>query len=697
MHILSRPGIILLAICFAMTGLLGADEHASSQIDLREVDLNGGEIAYLTGPWYFHWGVHVDSANSSHLAPAVPIEGQYWNEVEIFGETVPPRGYATYVSRIILDSAHVYAHLAFLVRENNLASRYFVNGREIGSVGNPSIDPALEIGTWEPQVLGFREHSDTLDITVHVSNHQFRNGGLGRTVAFGTATAVIKLLDNLRYRDLFFIGIYLILAVYHLGIFILRPRDIYSRWLIAIYLLLVARLLFSGNFTIFMFVEHIPWSGQIRLEYLSLYLSVPITALYFSDAFKSKLIPFTRRIILVIMFVFLSTLIIPNTYAISQIARIFLFLIIPICVLPFIAVYRSAWHGDRNARIIVGGAAILGLAAINDSLYTLDYINTGFIVPYAFLLFIVSQAFLVARNYALAYESMELNKQQLEQEVDRRLEAESLLKNNQLQLQKLVEQRTAELARMNVELKNEIQHRTRHEADLEDSNTTKDKFFSIIAHDLRGPVSSLAQLMEHVGNEFKTFERDELEEMFTEMSRTAGSVHKLVENLLAWSRLQLGKISFEPGACFARKLVDEAVEIIRGQARAKDISITSDVPRKLKVMADPRMVDTVLRNLLTNAIKFSHRGGKIQVNAISTATSRVLFQVVDEGIGMTQKQVDQLFDVGMNFKSFGTEDEVGTGLGLLLCKELLEKHGGKIHVTSSQQMGSTFAFTLPIP
>lgn len=230
--------------------------------------------------------------------------------------------------------------------------------------------------------------------------------------------------------------------------------------------------------------------------------------------------------------------------------------------------------------------------------------------------------------------------------------------------------------------------------DLKALNNSKDKFFSIIAHDLRSPFTSFLGFTEILDEEFDTLPEEELRTIVTLMRRSAGNLYQLLENLLEWSLLHREITKFEPKITQLLPLVADCIEIINDSARQKDIDLTSEISDSLEVLADIHMLMTIIRNLLTNAVKFTPRGGHVHISATETEEHLVTIAVNDTGIGISAEMIGKIFLIDTNNKTKGTEGEVSTGLGLILCKEFVEKHGGEIRVESEDGKGSTFYFTL---
>ena len=243
-----------------------------------------------------------------------------------------------------------------------------------------------------------------------------------------------------------------------------------------------------------------------------------------------------------------------------------------------------------------------------------------------------------------------------------------------------------------IEAEQEIKIKTE---ELTKLNAEKNKFFSIIAHDLRSPLNGFIGLTQIMAEELSSLTMEEVQEIAVSMKNSATNLFRLLENLLHWSRIQQGLMPFDPEVLSLHPVIDESVEILWESAKSKEIEIVHDIPAHSEVFADLNLLQTVIRNLVSNAIKFTPKGGKINISAMNTHDNKVQISIIDSGIGISPKLVDQLFSLDVKTGRKGTDGELSTGLGLLLCKEFIELHGGKIWVESIEGKGSTFSFTIP--
>jgi PAS domain S-box-containing protein len=223
----------------------------------------------------------------------------------------------------------------------------------------------------------------------------------------------------------------------------------------------------------------------------------------------------------------------------------------------------------------------------------------------------------------------------------------------------------------------------------------KDKFFSIIAHDLRNPFSAFMGLTKIMLDDISVLSREEIHEFAEAMSISANNLHNLLENLLEWSRLQRGVIAFEPKPIFVKTRIEETVNPLLDQASKKKIDVSILVPENITVHADINMFSAIVRNILSNAIKFTNIGGLIKIDATETKDKMIEIAISDNGIGMKADLIDKLFKIDEHNNRPGTDGEPSTGLGLILCKDFVEKHGGKIWAKSIENTGSTFYFSIP--
>ena len=229
---------------------------------------------------------------------------------------------------------------------------------------------------------------------------------------------------------------------------------------------------------------------------------------------------------------------------------------------------------------------------------------------------------------------------------------------------------------------------------LRELNASKDKFFSIIAHDLKSPFNAILGFSDLLNEKTKEKDYNDIEELAGLIRTSAERTMNLLTGLLDWARSQTGKVKFEPRIVSVTEMLSETIESLKDVADHKSIGIDIEISGDDKVYADEDMAGTVLRNLLSNAIKFTNMGGRIMVSAEQN-DGKTLFKVQDSGVGIEKEDIEKLFRIDEGYSLPGTLNEKGTGLGLLICKEFVERHGGHIWAKSEIGKGSTFSFTIP--
>lgn len=228
---------------------------------------------------------------------------------------------------------------------------------------------------------------------------------------------------------------------------------------------------------------------------------------------------------------------------------------------------------------------------------------------------------------------------------------------------------------------------------LERLNSEKNRLFSIVAHDLRSPFNSILGYAELLAATADQLSPDQVKQYAEATHLAASNVFKLMQTLLEWARLQMDHVDFEPREASLADLTEDTMKVYENIAHRKGITLDFDV-EKTAAFCDPGMIETVIRNLVNNAVKFTRTGGTVRLRA-KRENGAISVAIQDDGVGMTEEQIAKCFSMSGNVKTTGTSGETGTGLGLLMCKDLVEKNGGRIQVESAVGSGTTFTFTIP--
>jgi signal transduction histidine kinase len=286
-----------------------------------------------------------------------------------------------------------------------------------------------------------------------------------------------------------------------------------------------------------------------------------------------------------------------------------------------------------------------------------------------------------ARNEA-ADQKLAAKRMELEKEVEKKM----LIEKQKAELEYVVQERTQEL-------RESISKLQASEKGLRQLNKIKDKLFSVVSHDLRGPVATLDSFVSIITNHAADVTPEELKMLSGKTHQSVKNLSFLLDNLLNWSRSQMGTLVYSPDAVPLRDIVQQNMELHANRADSKKITLVADVHPQVTVMADRSMMDFIIRNLLSNAIKFTKPYGTVKISA-SVTDDQVEIRVEDTGVGMDKKVLDRIMEPESTYSTRGTDKEPGTGLGLLLTKEFLEKHGTELKAISEPGQGTIFTFTM---
>ncbi len=241
---------------------------------------------------------------------------------------------------------------------------------------------------------------------------------------------------------------------------------------------------------------------------------------------------------------------------------------------------------------------------------------------------------------------------------------------------------------------NSLETTAKQKRELEQLNEMKDKFFSIIAHDLRGPFNGMIELTRLMADESTGLSKKDLQDLSGKLSTSAKSTFNLLENLLNWAKMNQGMLAFKPTLIPLKTFASKHLEAMQEMANNKEIKTSNNIPDDMLVYADEYMLQTIIRNFIINAIKFTPKGGEVSISARETIDKNIEISIHDNGVGMSSETIRSLFLLDNQNRRAGTENEPSSGLGLILCKEFIDRHNGTIKIESEEGKGSKFIFTL---
>jgi two-component system, sensor histidine kinase LadS len=280
-------------------------------------------------------------------------------------------------------------------------------------------------------------------------------------------------------------------------------------------------------------------------------------------------------------------------------------------------------------------------------------------------------------------------------EKERETERKKLIEQQKFELERIVSQRTIDLQNKTMDLQNAFEKIQESEQKLRELNHLKDRFFSIISHDLRSPLATLHSFLNLLSNFSGKISEDDQKILTHKTQDSLKNLSALLDNLLTWATNQMGKSNFCPEVFDLQEIVEENVQLLQSSAEIKKIKIQTKNQEYLFVKADKNMISFIVRNLILNAIKFTHENGNILIKTVKNEDSMYL-EVCDDGKGISEENIQKIFSLEESLTTKGTFNEKGIGLGLLLCQEFLHKHHTALQIYSQLNIGSRFGFELPL-
>lgn len=612
----------------------------------------------LKGQWMFFWNKtagQIINSNNPHSIINVPSS---WDK-EIYSDV----GYGTYRYKFVHDYKQGEV-LGLKFYSISTAYNLYINGEKLGGVGVFSEKSDSAKPDYSPRAYYFSVKSDTIDILVEVSNYHYRQGGIWINPVIGKAHLIKQNSYNnlIGFSALF--GALIVMGLYFVVFYYSRTEE-KANILFAMACFAAAfRIGSTGEILFRQFGLQISWESLVKIEFISLTMMLLFGVLYIQSLFKNDVNPKVAKgitgINIFCAFLFLilpvknGSLLIPPylVFAVLQLGYLFN-LVIKVII------------NKRKLSGLVGSAYILiFLMGFNDILLSQEMINSVFLAPLGVFLFTFIQAYVLTRKFSLAFYEVEKLSSQLQQ-----------INHNQ---EDIIFERTSKLNNQAIELKK--------------LNSVKDRIFSIVAHDLRAPIKSLGSVLNFADDDDVTL--DDLRKYLRGIRKNVDSLNLTLENLLVWSTNQVNGVQSTAELIDIRSVVNQKIELYSFQAREKDISLNSQIKDRALVYIDSNHLKLILRNLISNAIKFTPNGGSITISAQYLGNQIIEVSVADTGIGMPQSVIKKILEEGEIYTSYGTKNERGTGLGLMLCKEYVEFNGGFFRIQSEPEKGTKVIFTL---
>jgi signal transduction histidine kinase len=618
--------------------------------DLSGFDFGKGESCNLSGSWEFYWNklLSPDDFRVWQKPEWTRVPGS-WN----WQGDHDALGFATYRVKLTVPDNENNLSLYFPIV--NSAVKIWVNGELKEETGKVSAQRDLYFPKLMGTVVSIPDHARVLEIVVQVANFTYSHGGIAATPRLGRSSEIYASTNRTNGLENFFAGSLVAMFIYQIILFFLYQRGKPHLWLALICLGVALRALIvhGGSFLLPNLFQAVHWEYWKKIEFGAVYAIVALFPLYVRDLFPIHAPKKPIFFFVVVATLLCLTVLLTPQYLYGKLLEVGH---IGLLLAFFYAVYSigHAWRsGNTDARIILLGVIasfpfILAEILKNSMLISLR-LEFMYMVELGVLVFLLFQVYLLANHFAKSYKNLEVLNQNLE---------------------KIVAERTGELIT---------------------ANTVKDRLLSVMSHDIKSPLNSLRGMLQlyHKG----AITKDEFENYIRHIENDLSKTSILVENILYWTSTQLKGVQVRMELFDMYLLMEENIQLFQTIAANKNVRLNHNTPRNLKVRTDKNILNFVLRNLIANAIKFSLEDGVVTI-AVSQGNGSLLIQVKDKGVGMDEATLQTLLAPEIMVGGNESGSEMGTGLGLILCREYLQKAGGLLMIESTKGIGSTFNILL---
>ena len=622
----------------------------NGELDLSTWDFDKDGVIKLDGQWAFYWQQLLSPEDFYHpenitITDTFSIPGR-WDGRVIEGIEQTGDGYATFRLRVKVMPETRF--LAIRIKEESSAYRLWINGKEVASNGVVGDSRERMVAQYLLQLKPFVVDSDSLEFVLQVSNFHHRKGGVWFPIELGTFSDI----QNRQYLawavDLFLFGSLLVMGIYYLFIFVLRKKE-YSAIYFSVFCLLIAvRTVFTNTrFFVYLFPDF-PWEAVYKIELLTVTLTFPVMLMFIHSLYPNECSKYVVRAVQIIgalssIFVILvdarlsSHIVVPY-----QLLIVFLYLFI-----TYVQV-RAVLRKRSGAGIILIGMTLLYASIINDVLASQAIISTPFLASIGMLLLALSQSFGLARNFVAAFNSVERLSSELEQ------------KNIQLTLK----------------------------------DKLKDEFLANTSHELRTPLHGMIGIAESLLASTKDNAVGGTRKSLELIVDSGLRLSHLVNEILDFLRLKHKDFTLQRQSLDLYKVVDSVIMLTDQLAKSRSLKLINKLSANLPpVFGDQNRLQQILYNLIGNAIKYTEQG-QVQVTAHLQGKD-VIVSVTDTGIGIAADRLQAIFQPFEQADNSSARQRESSGLGLGICRQLVELHGGRLTVESTPGKGSCFSFNIP--
>ncbi len=664
---------LLLAFCmFPFVGFSQVPKVVKGVLDLRGIDWEKHDEISLNGEWEFYWQEFIASEATKPLKTSksnyikVPSS---WNNYKVEGKEIGAKGFGSYRTLILIDNEVKDLAIKFIIVST--AYKLFIDGKLVLSAGTTGNSKETTIPNYDPMVSTILE-ADTIEMVIHVANFDHRLGGVRDSIFIGKESSLFINRGRSLLADLFLAGCFMMMGLYHLVLYLIKKEK--SPLYFSVFCIIVTvRLFVTGNIPIGSFID-INWYWLIRIEYLSFYTGSIAFIAFFYSLFRKYmnrhfvLTIYVVQVLMCIPVLTTSPYFFTNLLIVSQ--AVFLITIL----YTLIILLKAHQEKNKEAIIFFIGYILLLVFATNDILHANEIIETEHLFPIGFFLFLFTKSILLSRRYALAFKNNDVLLERLN------------LSNKELESK--VEKRTKMFENQKIALMERNGKITLQNKELVKLNKELDNFVYSVSHDLKAPLASMIGLI-HLARDENNLET--LRHYREMMERSINRQNDFIIDILDYSRnarlpVKRDEIDFE-------KLLNSTFEQYQFIEQWSEITKQIFVKQKGKFFTDRQRLNIILNNLVSNALRYStisNNDPKVNVNVVTDKLNANI-EIIDNGCGISEEHLEKIFD--MFYRA--DEENSGSGLGLYIVKEALEKLNGSIQVSSEIGKGTTFTISLP--
>ena len=650
-------------------------------LDLRSVDATSDFSVNMNGEWEFYPDRFLDPGckDEYDLKPVYISVPSLWASGEDLSASIKGIGFGTYRCLVILPGGF-HNPLGFNIPAFETSYEMFINGELVSSNGKPGKNKSETDPAYFPKIIKYSPHSDSLDIIIKVANFEVCKGGFPNPIKIGSSHPVYESYVDIRFFSAISSAMLFTIFLFSILIFILNKKAIRTLAFSIFIFSLAIRPLFSSPYLI-AFVDDFSWIYIYRIKYINLFLILTGGAWFVNLRYPTTISRIGNRISAGFFVLAFPSILILSPYVLSytdNIINIFATLLVGYALIMSFIKARS--------RKVIDVISFLSIAFIAFGVYSDIRLSVGksesrsiFIISFTVLFYAVLQASLLIKewiNNTIEKEDLYVRSEELARELEKR-----------------VEERTSELSRKNIEIETQNRFIIEQNKKLTDTISVKNRIFAVISHDLRSPIVNILYGLNLIKDD-KSGEN--IEYLANTCIKNSRQAINLLENMLSWGREQEDLIHYSPGYYNLADIILTNLSIYKENADKKNIRINFTQVGSSNGWFDKDLIDVVVRNLLSNAIKFTGQDGRINIILKENLKpGSLVLKFVDNGVGISTDRLDTLLSEHSIKSTNGTDNEKGTGIGLMLVYDFVKICKGDISVESSPETGTCFTIILP--